>query len=238
MAAERLAGSDTGVFVGISASDYGQIQLADPALGDAYAGTGGALSIAANRLSYVLDLRGPSLAIDTACSSSLVAVHLACQSLRAGECAMALAGGVNLILSPDVTVNFSPGAASCRPAGAARRSTRRPTATCAARAPACVVLKRLSRRALADGDRVLRGDPRHGGEPGRPQQRADGAERRAQEAVLREALPPRRARTPASVQYVEAHGTGTPLGDPIEARALGAVVGAGRAGGAPCRSAR
>jgi acyl transferase domain-containing protein/acyl carrier protein len=102
-----LRGTRTGVFVGISSNDYGQMQFADLQLSDPHAGTGNALSIAANRISYLLDLRGPSLAVDTACSSSLVAVHLACQSLRAGECEMAIAGGVNVILSPAVTVNFT-----------------------------------------------------------------------------------------------------------------------------------
>ena len=98
---ERLAGTQTGVFIGISNNDYGRIQLNDPYRIDAYAGTGNALSIAANRLSYLFDFRGPSIAVDTACSSSLVAVHLACRSLWSGESTLALAGGVNLILSPD-----------------------------------------------------------------------------------------------------------------------------------------
>ncbi|HZA25772.1 MAG TPA: type I polyketide synthase, partial [Dehalococcoidia bacterium] len=105
--AEELADSQTGVFIGISTNDYSRRQLGDPVVNDAYAGTGNALSIAANRVSYLLDLRGPSLAVDTACSSSLVAVHYACQSLRNGECSLALAGGVNLILSPELTVTFS-----------------------------------------------------------------------------------------------------------------------------------
>lgn len=96
---ERLAGAETGVFIGISTNDYGRLQWNDFAQIDAYAGTGNALSIAANRISYLFDFRGPSIAIDTACSSSLVAVHLACRSLRSGEFTLALAGGVNLIFS-------------------------------------------------------------------------------------------------------------------------------------------
>src|SRR6185437_4709596 len=103
----RLAGSPTGVFVGVSTYDYGSLQFGRPDLIDAYSGTGGALSIAANRLSYALDLHGPSMAIDTACSSSLVAVHLACRSLRDGESTLAIAGGVNVILSPALGLNFS-----------------------------------------------------------------------------------------------------------------------------------
>jgi acyl transferase domain-containing protein/acyl carrier protein len=104
---EKLSGSPTGVFIGISTNDYARMQSEDPSLSDAYAGTGSALSISANRISYLLNLRGPSLAVDTACSSSLVAVHLACRSLWNGESSLALAGGANLILSPLVTVNFS-----------------------------------------------------------------------------------------------------------------------------------
>src|SRR5262245_43226348 len=104
---EAVAGSRTGIFVGISHSDYPMLQRGDAPSIDRYTNIGSALSIAANRLSYFLDLRGPSLAVDTACSSSLVAVHLACQSLRLRECDVALAGGVNLILAPEPTVAFS-----------------------------------------------------------------------------------------------------------------------------------
>ena len=104
---DSLAGSETGVFVGISTSDYERLQEGDESALDPYSGTGNAFSIAANRLSYFLDLHGPSWAVDTACSSSLVAVHQACNSLRDEECDLALAGGVNLILSPDLTITFS-----------------------------------------------------------------------------------------------------------------------------------
>src|SRR5262249_14255020 len=106
-APERLAGSRTGVFIGIANNDYGRLAQTLPGGEDVYAGTGNALSIAANRLAYQFDFRGPSLAVDTACSSSLVAVHLACQSLASGEATLALAGGVNLILAPAVTVQVS-----------------------------------------------------------------------------------------------------------------------------------
>ena len=136
-APDSLAGSKTGVFVGISANDYVQLQVRAGEMGQlsAYSGTGSALSVAAGRLSYVLGLQGPSLSVDTACSSSLVAVHLACQSLRAGECGLALAGGVNLILLPEITVMLSKGDMMA-PTAAARRSMPPPTATCAARAAA------------------------------------------------------------------------------------------------------
>ena len=106
-AVDQLSGSTTGVFIGISTNDYGRLQFSDSATVDAYSATGTAFSIAANRISYFLNLKGPSLAIDTACSSSLVAVHLACQSLRSGECNMALAGGVSVILTPELTIAFS-----------------------------------------------------------------------------------------------------------------------------------
>ena len=166
------------------------------------------------------------MAVDTACSSSLVAVHLACQSLRAGECDLALAGGVNVVLSPDAMVLFS----KCGHDGAGRRaarpSMRRPTASCAAKAAAMIALKRLS-DAQAAGDPILaviRGSAvNHDGRssgltvPNGP----------AQQAVVRKALADARLE-PGDIDYVEAHGTGTPLGDPIELEALGAVMGAGR----------
>jgi len=226
MAPERLMGSRTGVFVGISSADYAQLHLrrGDPAV-DAYFGTGNALSVAAGRLSYILGLQGPSLSVDTACSSSLVAVHLACQSLRSGECGLALAGGVNAILSPVATVNF------CRArmlAADGRCKTFDASADGYVRSEGAgiVVLKRLS-DALAAGDTVLaviRGaavnqDGRSGGltVPNGP----------AQEALIREALSAA-GMAPAEVSYVEAHGTGTSLGDPIELKALCAVLGEGR----------
>ncbi|GAA3453675.1 type I polyketide synthase [Dactylosporangium matsuzakiense] len=223
-----LAGTRTGVFVGISASDYGRLLAAGPGRLGPYTGTGQALSIAANRISYALDLKGPSVAVDTACSSSLVALHLACRALRHGEADTALAGGVNLVLSGDGTAVFET-------AGMMAADGRCKTFDAAAdgyvRAEGCglVLLKPLS-AARRDGDRVLavvRGsavnqDGRsngltapHGG---------------AQEDVLREALRDAGLQ-PADVGYVEAHGTGTPLGDPIEAAALAAVLGAGRPAG-------
>ena len=221
----RLMGSATGVFVGISAFDYATLHTrsGDPA--DTYFTTGTAHSIAAGRLSYVLGLHGPNLALDTACSSSLVAVHLACQSLRSGESRMALAAGVNMILSPDSTI------ATCQsrmmaPDGLCK--TFDAAADGYVRGEGCgvVVLKMLS-DALADGDRILaliRGtavnqDGRSSGitAPSGP----------AQEAVIREVLS-RSGVAGAEVDYVEAHGTGTALGDPIEVRALAAVLGQDR----------
>jgi microcystin synthetase protein McyG len=224
---EALHGSRTGVFLGMSATDYYMEMLlgVDTRTSDAYLATGNARSVASGRISYLLGLRGPSLSVDTACSSSLVAVHLACQSLRSGASRLALAAGVNLILSPDITITLSK-AHMLAPDG--RCKTFASTADGFGRGEGCgvVVLKRLS-DAVADGDTVLaviRGsainqDGRSSGltAPNGP----------AQEDVIREALSDAGIE-PKDVGYVEAHGTGTSLGDPIEVRALGAVLGAGR----------
>jgi acyl transferase domain-containing protein/SAM-dependent methyltransferase len=225
-----LAGSRTGVYVGISSGDYGRALYAHRDAIDAYFATGNAFSVASGRLSYFLGTHGPSIAVDTACSSSLVALHVACQGLRLGECDRALVGGVNLVLTPEMNVNFSK-ARMMAPDG--RCKTFDAAADGYVRGEGCcvLVLRRLP-DALRDGDRILavvRGsalnqDGRSGGltAPNGP----------AQEDVLRAALDA--AGVPGSaVGYVEAHGTGTPLGDPIEMGALGAVLGAGRDAGRP-----
>ena len=149
---DRIAGSSTGVFIGISTQDYARLQCQQGDGRDAYSGTGNAFSLAANRLSYFLDLRGPSVALDTACSSSLLAVHQACQSLRQGESTLALAGGVNLTLSPDLTVVFSQARMM---AADGRCKTFDAAADGYVRGEGCgvVVLKRHS-EALRDGDRI------------------------------------------------------------------------------------
>lgn len=228
---ERLAGSDTGVFVGISTTDYANLRAGQLQLVDAYTGTGNALSIAANRLSYFYDFHGPSMAIDTACSSSLVAVHLACRSLRDGECSLALAGGVNVILSPALMINFTK-ARLMAPDGHAKTFDAGADGYVRGEGAGVVVLKPLS-RALADNDpiyAVIRGtavnqDGRTNG--------LIAPSRQSQEAVLAAAY--RRAGlSPGSAQYVEAHGTGTFLGDAIEANALGTVLAHGRPPGSSC----
>ncbi|QFU90240.1 non-ribosomal peptide synthetase/type I polyketide synthase [Amycolatopsis sp. YIM 10] len=220
VAPTTLAGTRTGVFVGISTSDHARATAPT-----AHSGTGQALSIAANRLSYFLDLKGPSLAVDTACSSSLVAVHLACRSLRSGEAETALAGGVNLLLSPDLTEVFGQAGmladdGRCKTFDAAADGYVR------AEGGGMVVLKTLS-AARRDGDRVLavlRGSAVNQDGRSNGLTAPSGA---AQQEVIREAL--REAGlTPADIGYVEAHGTGTPLGDPIETRALTAVLGENR----------
>jgi myxalamid-type polyketide synthase MxaE and MxaD len=230
-APERLAGTKVSVFIGVATNDYGRLQWDDLERIDAYSGTGNAMSIAANRISYFLDFRGPSLAIDTACSSSLVAVHLACCSLRNGESTLALAGGVNLILSPAIAINFTK-AGAMAPDGRCKTFDARADGYVRSEGAGIVVLKPLS-KALADGDpiyAVIRGSAVN------QDGRSNGLmapNPLAQEAVLRDAY--RQAGvSPAEVHYVEAHGTGTLLGDPIEAKALGAVLGVGRAPGRPC----
>jgi phthiocerol/phenolphthiocerol synthesis type-I polyketide synthase A len=223
--AASLAGTATGIFVGVSAPEYGSLTGADPAEVDPWAPAGGALSVTAGRPAYVLDTRGPTMAVDTACSSSLVAVHHACVSLRTGESDTAIAAGVNLLLSPTVTVAFRRAGAlapdgRCKPFSEAADGIGRGEG-CAA-----VLLKRLS-DAERDGDRVLaviratavNSDGRSNG--------LLAPSPAAQRALLTTAYA-RAGLTPAQLDLVEAHGTGTPLGDPIEAGALGAVLGADR----------
>jgi acyl transferase domain-containing protein len=224
---DKLVGSRTGVFVGISTHDYLRLQMrnGDLACNDAYSGTGTAASIASGRLSYLLGLEGPSMTVDTACSSSLVSVHLACQSLRTNECDLALAGGVNLILSPEGTIYFSKVRAM---AADGRCKAFDAAADGYVRGEGCgvVVLKRLS-DAVECGDRIfalIRGSAvNHDG-------RASGLtvpNGKAQQAVMRQAIA-NAGIEPIQVGYVEAHGTGTSLGDPIEIQALSAVYSQGR----------
>jgi acyl transferase domain-containing protein/acyl carrier protein len=228
---QSLHGSDTGIFVGISTNDYAGLAFSDPSSVGAHAGTGNAHSVAANRLSYLLDLRGPSLAVDTACSSSLVAVHLACQSLHTGECRVALAGGVNVILTPQLTIAFSKAGMM---AADGRCKTFDASADGYVRGEGCgvVVLKRLA-DAIADGDQVLaivRGSAVNQDGLSNGLTAPNG---RAQEAVIRAALA-RAGVSPHEISCIEAHGTGTPLGDPIEVEALGAVLMQGRPADRPC----
>jgi acyl transferase domain-containing protein/NADPH:quinone reductase-like Zn-dependent oxidoreductase/NAD(P)-dependent dehydrogenase (short-subunit alcohol dehydrogenase family) len=229
---QALERSSTGVYIGVTGNDYAQLQLetGDRTILDAHFASGIAHSIVSGRLSYRLGLQGPSLTIDTACSSSLVAVHLACQALRTGECRMALAGGVNLILSPDLYIALSH-ARMLSPDG--RCKTFDAAADGFARGEGCgvVVLKRLA-DARANGDRILaviRGSAVNQDGASSGLTAPNGP---AQEAVIRSALS-RAGIAPRLVGYVEAHGTGTQLGDPLELRALGAVFADGRPADAP-----
>ena len=228
--ADSLRRSQTGVFVGACLSEYGFLASKELSQVDAWTGTGGALSIIANRLSYVLDLRGPSVAVDTACSSSLVAVHLACQSLRSGDSNLAVAAGVNLLLSPVVTRSFDE-ANAMSPTGGCHAFDAGADGFVRGEGCGVVVLKRLS-DAVRDGDpvvAVVRGSAVN------QDGRSNGLmapNPSAQAAVLRAACA-QAGVDPIEVDYVEAHGTGTLLGDPIEARALGTVFGRGRLEDAP-----
>ncbi len=224
---ESLKGSKTGVFVGICFDDYAKVCFSNGNLDkiEAFSSLGNSKSVGVGRLSYIFGFQGPALGLDTSCSSSLLAIHLACQSLRNRESNLALAGGVNLMLAPDVTIGFC----KLRALSAIGRcKTFDAMADGYVRGEGCgiVVLKRLS-DALADGDRILaliRGSAaNHDG-------RSNGLTAPnglAQEAVIKQALSHAKVQ-PTQIQYLEAHGTGTTLGDPIEVMALSRALGTGR----------
>ena len=224
IAANTLVGTATGVFIGVTASDYGLLQAMDTSSQEVnpYFNTGTPLNGCAGRLSYVMGLQGPCMAIDTACSSSLTAIHLACSALRAKECDAALAGGVNLTLSPLLYVTLS-AAGMMAPDGQCKSFDEAANGYVRGEGCGIVVLKRYS-DALANGDQIL-GLIRGSGV------NQDGASSGftvpngvAQQNLIRQTLE-RAGVAPQDIDYVEAHGTGTPLGDPIEAQALGNVLG-------------
>ena len=230
---DRLAGSSTGVFVGVHShsSDYYLLQATDPTNLDIYSGTGTAHNVLSGRLAYLWDLRGPNVAVDTACSSSLVATHLAVQSLRNGECAMAIVGGVNVMATPHFTVAASR-MRMLAPDGRCKTFDARADGFVRGEGCGVVVLKRLS-DALADGDpiqAVIRGSAINQDGHTNGLTAPSGL---AQEAVLRQALANAQV-DPAAITYVETHGTGTPLGDPIEIEALGKIIGKPRPDGMIC----
>lgn len=223
LAPERLSGIQTGVFVGISTYDYAQMHYgpAEWSGVDPHSATGGASSIAANRISYCLNLQGPSIAVDTACSSSLVAIDLACRSLWDGECAVALAGGVNAIISPGPYIAFC-AATMLSPEGRCKTFDANANGFVRGEGAGIIVLKSLE-RALADGDPIyalIAGTAVN--HDGRTSGIALPSET-AQEALVRAACQAAGI-DPREIDYVEAHGTGTAVGDPIEARALGTVL--------------
>ncbi|MGC9501342.1 SDR family NAD(P)-dependent oxidoreductase [Streptomyces sp. WG7] len=230
-APSSLAGSRTGVFVGISNSDYARVMESGGADAlDAYFPTGTALNAAAGRIAYYLGLHGPALAVDTACSSSLVALHLAVRSLRTGESDRALAGGVNVITAPTCSVAVSR-AHMLSPEGRCKTFDASADGFVRAEGVGVLVLRRLS-DALRDGDRVLA--VVHGSAVNQ-----DGASSgftapngTAQRRVIREALADAGVEG-ADIDYLEAHGTGTSLGDPIEVEAAWDVLGPGRRPGEP-----
>ncbi len=230
IAPRSLRGSRTGVFVGISAAEYAHLTTADLSRIDAWTATGAATSIAAGRVAYLLDLHGPSMTVDTACSSSLLAVHLAVSSLRSGESDLAVAGGANLMVSPVITMTFDAGGGTS-PDGRCRAFDAKASGMVRGEGCGMVVLKRLA-DARRDGDRVL---AVIAGTAVNSDGRSNGlvAPSASAQRDLLHAAYAAAGVSPDRVDYVEAHGTGTPLGDPIEARALGAILGAGRPAGRP-----
>ena len=213
---------ETGVFVGASNIDYNLLARQRTGHGDIQAGTGTAFSILANRVSHQLDLRGPSLTVDTACSSSMVALDIACEKLLSGACGAALAGGVNILLDPRMFITFSR-ARMLSSRGEIRAFDAGADGFVRGEGAATVLLKRES-DALRDGDRiyaVIRATAVN----------QDGAtstitapNEKAQSRLFRK-VAALAGITPSDVSFVEAHGTGTALGDPVEARAAGQVMG-------------
>ena len=234
IATDKLAGSLTGVFAAMAVVNYDQLlykNVADLTQVSAYDGIGTTLSLASSRLSYLLDLKGPSLAVETACSSSLVAVHLACQSLRSQETNLCIVGGVNLILTPELNIVFSQ-AKMMSPDG--RCKTFDADANGYVRGEGCgvVILKRLS-DAIKDGDdikAVIKGSAINQDGTSNGITAPNGP---SQQTVIRQALNNAGVK-PAEISYVEAHGTGTPLGDPIEVKSLKTVLTKDRQANQPC----
>jgi microcystin synthetase protein McyD len=218
---QQLRNSQTGVFVGAMTQDYAQLSYAPEAI-NAYTGSGTSVSVAAGRLSYVFGLQGPSMTVDTACSSSLVAVHLACNALRNGECDIAVAGGVNVILTPIISLIESR-AQMLAPDG--RCKTFDASANGIVRGEGCgiIVLKRLS-QAVKNSDRILARvygtAVNHDG----PSSGLTVPNGDAQEKLLHQALKAARLK-PEQIDFIEAHGTGTAIGDPIELESMAAVFG-------------
>ena len=222
-----------GVFIGLFTHDYENIHMrsSERGLYGPHSATGMSTTIAANRISHAFDFKGPSMVVDTACSSSLVAVHLACRSLHAGEVDLAVAGGVNLQLTPEMTMSLCK-ASMLAPDGRCKSFDARANGYARADGAGMVVLKSLD-MALADGDAiyaVIRGSAVN----------QDGRSKgitvpngESQQKVMRDALACASVE-PAEITYIEAHGTGTPVGDPIEANALGGVLISGSPDRAPC----
>lgn len=233
--AGKLAGEKVGVFVGASSWDYTTLHSSDPASMDAYSMTGATLCSIANRISYMFDLHGPSFTVDTACSSSLVALHQACEAIRAGTIPMAMVGGVSLLLTPQSFVGFS-AASMLSPRGRCHAFDHRADGYVRAEGGGFIFLKPLG-QALVDGDpirAVIRGTGVN----------SDGRttgfslpNKAAQMAILEEVYG-RFELDPEELIYIEAHGTGTPAGDPIEAGALGAILGKRRKAKLPIGSVK
>ncbi|PJE10173.1 MAG: polyketide synthase [Mycobacterium sp.] len=224
--ASSLRGEAVGVYVGVSNNDYGFLAISDPTVAHPYAITGNSGAIIPNRVSYFFDFRGPSVMVDTACSSSLVAIHQGVQALRNGEADVVVAGGVNALITPAVTLGFDEIGAVLSPDGRIKSFSADADGYTRSEGGGMLVLKRVD-DARRDGDQILAviagSAVNHDG-------RSNGLiapNQDAQAEVLRRAYKDAGI-DPRNVDYIEAHGTGTILGDPIEAEALGRVVGKGR----------
>jgi len=221
----RVCGSDVGVYIGASATDYSDLRLGDPAGADSYFMTGNALSILANRISYVFDLRGPSLAVDTACSSSLVALHHACEAIRAGLISSAVVGGVNLLLTPYPFLGF------CRASMLSRRGRcfafdERADGYVRGEGAGVVIVKPLA-------DAVAARDPIRAvilatGSNSDGRTIGVSLPSEAAQAALLQSVYERAGVAIDDLAFFEMHGTGTPAGDPVEAAAVGRTLGISR----------
>mgnify|MGYP001005791809 CR=1 FL=1 len=228
---ESLRGSRTAVFVGIASNDYANVAQSDPRNVDVHTNSGSTLSIASNRISYLFDFKGPAVSVDTACSSALVAINLACESVWSGESDMALAGGVNALLTPDASIGFSK-ATMLSPTGQCFAFDDRANGYVRGEGGGIFVIKKLA-EAERDGDRVycvIRAAVINQ-DGNTSSMTVPGVETQAK--MLEEALA-KSGIEPKQVRYMEAHGTGTPVGDPIETRALGMVLSRGRDEGDTC----
>ncbi|UAK25007.1 type I polyketide synthase [Sphingomonas nostoxanthinifaciens] len=232
---DRLRGEPVGVFIGGSSWDYLNLNVGDPSTTDAYSMIGVTLSILSNRISYAFDLRGPSFTVDTACSSSLVALHQACEAIRGGEIGMAMVGGVSLLLAPQSFVGFC-AASMLSPKGHCHAFDARADGYVRAEGGCMVMLKPLG-AALAAGD-PIRAVIRGTGVNSDGRTSGLSLPNKAAQAALLTHVYDRFAIDPAELVYVEAHGTGTPAGDPIEAGALGSVLGRGRSAPLPIGSVK
>lgn len=216
-----VSGKQIGVFVGISGSDYAQLQFGGDAVADPYAGIGCALTNSASRISHFHNLRGPALAIDTACSSSLSAMHIGVTAIQSGECEMALVGGVNIILAPSVTMSLSK-VGMMAPDGRCKAFDERANGYVRSEGAGLLLLKPLS-KAKTDGDviyAIVRGSATNQDGHSSAIAAPNGE---AQQRVIRSACD-RAGISPSDLDYVEAHGTGTAVGDPIEVNALGELL--------------
>jgi len=216
----RLAGSDTGVFIGIADTGYGRLIAQSGAGIEGYAMTGLAPSLGPNRISYHFDLHGPSVAVETACSSALIAVHRAVEAIRSGTCEAAIAGGINTLLLPDPFIGFAK-AGMLAPDGRCKTFGEGANGYVRGEGVGLVLLKRLS-AARRDGNRIVAVIRASGENHGGRASSLTAPNPRAQADLLRTTYA-RAGFDPRSVSYIEAHGTGTPLGDPIEVEALRAA---------------